>query len=330
MSVPRAIRSFLEYLRMPVARSAAQFGDEIEQEIAFHIAERAQEYITQGMSEDAAHRAARARFGDPARVAAECHVAAIGIPVLWHRVHLALTAVLMIVASGFWWTSTRSATDPRLLADSLPRSIASFLGHDWSGDITGTVLDDQGNPIRDAQILVVVKTWPDGSYFQRPYETRSDANGRFLIENVYPVNELYELQITALASTGALQSSYFENCRGELDPLAIELTRSVGFAVQIESQEGTLLSSIEVLPTMRLDTNGTEHSVYFDNAKSLMKRTDSSGRVVFPYFDRGDLATVLIRSSGGKWHSHDLFVPATSDVVKIRVSVNDKNEIEES
>lgn len=330
MSVLRAFRSFLEYLRMPVARSAAQFSDEIEQEIAFHIAERAQEYIAQGMSEDAAHRAARARFGDPARVAAECHVAAIGIPVLWHRAHLALTVVLMIVASGLWWTSTRSAAEPHLAAKSLPRSVASFLDHDWSGDIRGTVLDEQGNPISDAQVLVVVKTWPDGSYFQRPYEARSDAHGRFLIENVYPVDELYEVQITALAGTGALQSSYFENCRGELEPLSIELTRSVGFAVQVESREGNLLSSIEVLPTMRLDTKGTEHPVYFDNAKSLMKRTDLSGRVVFPYFDRGDLATVLIRSSGGKWHRRELFVPAASDVVKIRVSVNDKNEIEES
>ena len=73
-----AVKTFFQYLHTPAARSAEEFGDAIQQEIAFHIAERAQAYQADGMSEEDAARAALERFGDASRVAAECHRAAVG------------------------------------------------------------------------------------------------------------------------------------------------------------------------------------------------------------------------------------------------------------
>ncbi len=83
-------KSFLQYLRTPVARSAEEFGDAIEDEIAFHIEQRTQDYIATGMPADDVKLAALKKFGDASCVAKECHAAAVGDLAVWHRMHLRL------------------------------------------------------------------------------------------------------------------------------------------------------------------------------------------------------------------------------------------------
>ena len=85
--IAHAFKSLLEYLRAPAARSAEKLGDAIEEEIAFHLAERTREYLAQGMPEDEARSAAKAKFGNASQVATECHAADIDVPVFWHRLH---------------------------------------------------------------------------------------------------------------------------------------------------------------------------------------------------------------------------------------------------
>lgn len=310
-------RSFLQYLRAPVTRSADDFADAIEEEIAFHVAQRTQEHLAQGMPEPDARSAALTQFGDPSRVAAECHAAAIGVPLVWHRLHLSLTCLLLIL-SGFvavsWWTSQQ----PKPVA--LPPGIASILRHDWTGDIRGQALDEQGHPLRDAQILVVVKAWPDQSYFQRAYYAKTKSDGRFLIQDVYPIDEPYEVQLAAVAPDRVLKSSYYNRSVGALDPVVLSLPPSSAFAVQIESEQGTKLPDIEVLPRGRIEPDGTLHSVYFDSAQPLLKRTDREGRVDLSHFQPGDTASVLVRVANGEWQSREILVPDEGRVVAIRVS----------
>lgn len=323
-------KTLLRYLRTPAARSAEEFGDAIEKEIAFHIVERTRQYMADGMSEEDASRAALTRFGDASRVAAECHAAAVGGLAVWHRLHLTMTAVLAIAVGVLWLTSRRPSEGPLTVTSQLPPGIASLLDNDWTGDITGQILDEHARPIDGAHVLVVVKTWPDQSYFQRAYTAITDADGRFLIEDVHPVNERYAVQIAAVAENRVLKSSYYRRSVGTLEPVVFELPPSSGFALQVEAEQGGTLAGVEVLLHGRVEAVGTEHLVYFDSAQSLVKRTNVDGRVELPYFQPGDTANVLLRTSQGDWERRDIIVPAAGKVVTIRVSMEDEHPSEES
>lgn len=318
--IGHALKTLFCYLRAPAARSAQEFGDSIEDELAFHITERAGEYTANGMSAEDARRAALKRFGPPSRVAAECHAADVGGLALWHRLHLAMTAALAVAVGVLWFTSTRPGDGSLMLASKVPPGIMSMLDHDWTGDITGRIVDENGKPIDGAHVLVVVKTWPDQSYFQRAYAALSDAEGRFVIENVHPLNERFAVQIAALADNRVFKSSYYTRSSGVLEPVVLALPPSAGFALQVETAQGGPLAGVEVLPQSRVEAGGAEHLVYFDSAQSLVRRTDLRGRVELPYFTPGDTASVMLRAPNGEWRSRELIVPAAGEVATIRTS----------
>ena len=327
--IAHAIQSFLQYLRTPAVRSVEEFGDAIEEEIAFHVTERTRDYMAQGMSEDEAQRAAHAKFGNPSRVAAECHAAAIGAPVLWHRLHLALTTALTAAVMTIGFTSRSTGAAQNAIVQNLPSGIASMLDNDWTGSITGQIVDEQKQPIQQARVLVTVKTWPDGSYFQRAYTATTDANGGFLIQCVYPVNERYEVQIAAVAPGRALKSSYHGECRGVLEPVRLELPPASGLVLNIQSDEGTILTGVEVIPTSRVQTDGASHQVYFDSAQSLVQTTDNHGSVQLPYFQPGDTASLLLRTTNGDWQPYEVDVPTSGNIVTIRISSIPENHSRE-
>lgn len=328
--IGHAFKTLLSYLRAPARRTAEEFGDAIEEEIAFHVAERTREYVAQGLPEDEAKRQALARFGDASRVAAECHTASISGLVVWHRFHLAATAALTVAVALLWFKAFGPSHDGRLSLSQLPPGIASMLDNDWTGDIAGRILDERQQPLADAHVLVVVKTWPDGSYFQRAYSAVSDIDGRFRIDDVHPVNERFEVQIAAIAENRVLKSSYHSRTLGTLEPVVLELPPSSAFMLQVESNTGAALSGIEVLPHRRIETSGARHLVYFDSAQALRRQTDGAGRVLLSYFQPGEKGTVLIRTSPEDWESRDFTVPRAGETVTIHVTLKTENEAEET
>ncbi|HEX2475433.1 MAG TPA: permease prefix domain 1-containing protein, partial [Lacipirellulaceae bacterium] len=163
----RILNSMYRYLRAPAARSAEEFGNEIEEEITFHIAQRAGEYMSSGMSAEEARHKALERFGNASRYAAQCHLATIRGLATWHRLHLAMTVGLILAVAWLWFRSTGRGMGSLAEFAQLPPGIASMLDNDWTGDVRGRLVDERGRPVTSAHVLVVVKTWPDQSYFQR-------------------------------------------------------------------------------------------------------------------------------------------------------------------
>ena len=303
--LPKPIRTLWQYLRAPVAQSSDSLQQSIHDEIAFHIAERAAENLARGMSEEDARQAAVSRFGNPALVAADCQSTAASGLWLWHWLHLGMTAVLAVAVAAIWW----GGRTQEQAAAKLPPGIASMLDNDWTGDIAGKVVDETGRPLEQAHLLVVVKTWPDQSYFQRAYLSTTDQRGEFRIEDVYPLNDRYEVQIAAVADRRVLRSTYHGDGFGSLPPVVLTLPPSTGMTLQVESETGALLRDIEVLPQGRIEANGEAHLIYFDSAQSLVRRTDVTGCAELPYFQPGDTARLLLRVAKGEWIVREVVVP---------------------
>jgi hypothetical protein len=327
--VGRFLSSLYRYLRAPAARTAEQLGDEIQEELAFHLAQRTSEYVAGGMSEADARRKALERFGGASRYAVECHLAAVGELATWHRLHLAATIALAAVVGVLWFKATPHAGIPAQIAQ-LPPGIATMLDNDWTGDVRGRIIDDQGQPIHGAHVLVVVKTWPDQSYFQRAYTRLTGPDGQFLVEDVHPINERYAVQVAAIADNRVLKSSYRQHSRGAMESLEFELQASSAFRLKIEDEHGDTMSGVEVLPHGRVAAGGEEHIVYFDSAQPIIRVTDAHGRVDLPYFDPGDTATIMLRVPNGEWESRDLLVPADGQDATVRASSHTERRFKES
>lgn len=311
------LRSLKVYLGGPAARTADDLGDAIEREIAFHLAERQAEYVDRGMSIDEAEQAAVTRFGNPSRIAEECHAASTGGLALWHRAHLTMTILLATTVIALVYEACVRDRAGEFLSQ-LPPGIATMLDDDWTGDLSGRIRDGNGNPIGNAHVLAVVKAWPDGSYFQRAYSAMTNAAGDFLIENIHPVDARYAVQIAVVADERVLKSTYITRDGGTLDPVCFDLPASTGFALVVESAEGSGVADAEILLQSRIESDGTEHSLYFDSAQAIVRHTDSQGRIQLPHFLPGETACFLLRTAGGDWQPHEVVVPHDGDFARIR------------
>lgn len=187
-----------------------------------------------------------------------------------------------------------------------------------TGDIRGTVFDDQSEPIGSVHILAVVKTWPPNGYRQQAYMTTTDSRGQFTIEKVYPTGQKYEVQIAAIADGRLLESTYLSKDGAVLDPVTFRLESTASFAVRFMTADGQPVAGVEAFPHRRTDAEGDDHLVYFQGSDPIVQRSNAEGVVRLPYFQPGDSATVYVRFPDEDWQTRDLVIPSDQQVVLLQ------------
>ena len=275
-------------------------SESIRDEISFHLSETAARQVEQGIPVDEACRSAMTRFGDVDGVVRECAADSLATHSRWHRRHLALTVVLVIGAAilGAW--SYRVLNAPPWIGD---------------GDLVGQVVDELGKPVAGAHVLAVVKTWPQQAFRQLAYTAITGDDGMYRIDNVYPLDEKYAVQIAVIADERLLKSNYIDLRDGQLDPLNFKLQSTTPLAVRFESSDGRPMMGVHVFPCSRTDVNGQEHLVYFCSAGPIVEESDAEGRVTLPYFSPGDRAALYVRPPDGDWSTHETSIDASGEVV---------------
>ncbi|BBO34532.1 carboxypeptidase-like regulatory domain-containing protein [Lacipirellula parvula] len=275
-------------------------SDSIRDEIAFHLTETAARQAELGVSADEARRSAVERFGDVTGVIRECAADSAETHSRWHRRHLALTALLIAGAAALGAWSYRALNAPPWVGD---------------GDLVGQVVDEMGKPISGAHVLAVVKTWPQQAFRQLAYTAITGADGMYHIENVYPLDEKYAVQIAVIADERLLKSNYIDPRDGQLDPVDFKLQRTTPLAVRFESSAGQPAVGVHVFPFARIDTSGQRHAVYFCSAAPIVRESNAEGRVALPYFAPGDRAALYIRQATGEWETHNASIDDSGEVV---------------
>ena len=275
-------------------------SDSIRDEITFHLTETAARQAELGVSADEARCSAAERFGDVTGVIRECAADSAETHSRWHRRHLALTSLLIVGAAALGAWSYRAVNAPPWIGD---------------GDLAGQVVDEMGKPIAGAHVLAVVKTWPQQAFRQLAYTAITGADGMYRIENVYPLDEKYEVQIAVLADERLLQSNYSEDCSGEHSPIDFTLRSTTPLAVRFESPSGQPMVGVHVFPFARIDANGERHGVYFCSAAPIVRESNAEGRVALPYFAPGDRAALYVRQATGEWETHDASINDSGEVV---------------
>ncbi|HEY2252511.1 MAG TPA: hypothetical protein VGH74_15665 [Planctomycetaceae bacterium] len=131
---------------MPDAMATA---DEVGDELMFHFRKLVDEKLATGLSFDDAWMQAEKQFGPMRRYDYECRRGQLAQR--RKRRWLAVTVVLAVVCIAGW-----SVFETRREKQQDARRISGGF------DLTGTIVDDSNQPLENATLLIIRKTWPGG------------------------------------------------------------------------------------------------------------------------------------------------------------------------
>lgn len=297
--IDRWINELRDYIGSPRG-VPDRVSESIRDEIAFHLSESVGRRIEQGTTAEEAYDASLEQFGPIDGVVRACTSDAADVHSRWHRRHLAFTAMLLAAAAALGAWTYRAINAPPWIGD---------------GDLVGQVVDETGKPVSGAHVLAVVKTWPQEAFRQLAYTTVTGDDGTYRIDDIYPLDEEYAVQIAVLADQRVLKSNYIDPRKGELEPIDFRLQGATPLAVRFESPDGCPMMGVHVIPSSRTDANGDMHGVYFCSAGPIVEETDADGRVTLPYFSPGDRAAFFVRPPGGEWLTEEAWIDASGEVV---------------
>lgn len=321
MNLKFLLQTLRQYLRMPWTAYASDAGDELRQELEFHLMSSAHDHQRTGLSIEESHKAALARFGDLNNVLRGCSDVFTSGQLFWHRAHL-LTTMALVFFVG--WLFVR-ATQPQMIQtqNQIPEAATGYSFEESAGDILGSVKGLEGEAVSQANVIAVVKTWPPGGFRQQSYMTTTDADGSFCIEDVYPPDHKYETQVSVVAEGRLLTSRYTSMTTGYLENHQFELAPTNPFAIRFETDGGEPLQNVAVFPSARIDQQGNRHQVYFLGSEPIVIHSDEHGQIPITQFLPGEEVAVAVQFPGKSWQVRELVVPAANQVVVMTPSTFD-------
>lgn len=318
--IRNGIRTLMAYLHLPPIVHTARELDETRQEIEFHLSASAQDNLDSGMDSQKSEQAALQRFGDVNTVVEECCNVSFSKHIFWHRIHQTLTLILICVVGSLWFYTRNK---PAKKTDLSAMAASGYSLAETSGDLRGTVVNSQGKPVNAAHVLAVVKTWPNQGFRQNSYTATTRADGTFLIEDVYPPEQDYEVQIATLADNHLLQSEYISMRKGILEPFRFQLSETSPFVLRFETSDGTPIAGVSAFPFERVEHDGHEHCVYFSSAQPVVRQSSATGKISMPHFRPGEQITVYVRFPESDWQTRRLTVPDRAQEFVLTPTSND-------
>ncbi|MGH7136961.1 MAG: permease prefix domain 1-containing protein [Pirellulales bacterium] len=294
----------------------------IDDELMFHFRSLVDENLAQGMSADAAWRAAQDRFGSLRHYSDECRRVLTGAHPMLQRFSTVGLVVLSLVV-GWLLVEVRSL---RQAAAMTPLQIAQKNGADATAkgeaaskqnDLSGTVVDHKGTPVPDAHVLVILKTWPNDRYRQQDFASKTDKEGQFRFAKLVPADGQRAVHLAVVKEGYALKSTYDLKKAGEkmtTDNLKLQLDDAAPVTLVVRDARGGAAAKAGVIPFRRKTAGGEEHLLYFQAAKPIEITADAEGRIRLGYFQRGDQAEVYIRLPGKEWEQHPVAISEKGDV----------------
>jgi hypothetical protein len=314
---------FRNWFRGAQAPSVDQAEEEIDEELMFHLRSLVDDELAGGSTFDTAWDRARGRFGSLRRYTDACRGVAAGN----HRVRqmlLALSLLLSVAIAGWLLLEVRSLRQEQL---RLAAATASQPAHSVDievvrDDLAGRVVDRQGEPIRNASVAVILKTWPGGWYRQEAFSATSDADGEFRLAHLIPRDGQYAIQAAVVTTGYALTSTYRlieEGSHPLPDPVMLQCDVASQITLVVHDEFGRPVANARVTPHSRLDRSGASHVVYFQASRPFQASSDAEGRVPMGCFEKGDRAEIYVQIPGEDWELRSIEIPHDSDMIIVTI-----------
>lgn len=314
-------------------RPSEEIEEDVRAELEFHLYELADELQLQGHQESDARRLATERFGNVDAYVRECQRIKRGNQIVLQRILVATSLALVVFVGLLAWRTFALAADQQHLIAQLEqtqaelanlrqpqREIASLAP---TTTVTGRVLTKQGEPIANAHLLAIYKTWPGGSYHQESLHTTTSDSGEFTLPKELRTSGKHALQLAVVADGYAFESLYEMNPAEGLNglpPIDFRLAKATPLRVQLLDSNGEGIANAEVFLQDRMAADGARHGIYFQGSEVVHQRTDADGFVTLATSSAGDRVILLARVRGEDWQMFDAEVREGRESVVLTLS----------
>lgn len=246
-----------------------------------------------------------------------------GVRVMLQR-FLAIGLMIVGLLVGLLFFEVRALRRQQMAAVQRPSVGTAGLGASQSelSDLAGQVVDFEKNPLPYVDLLVILKTWPDGRYRQQAFSAKTNNKGHFRLKNLVPLAVRHAVQVAALCEGYALQSVYHlrpDGATRPLEPVKFELAKATLVTLLIQDGQGRPVPNVRIAPASRKSPDGQEHLVYFQASAPVHLASDAQGRVALRWFSDGDQAELLLRVRDEDWESRIVDISRRRSVVEISV-----------
>jgi len=320
-------------------RSAAKAAEEIDDELSFHVRALVEENMARGMLEEEAWKTARQQFGSVEQYAQQTWEIDMGNQLLMQRLMIAGLLILAVLCGMMWFHLDRlQGRHSELLTQNntileqnakLTKMVEQLAQNQPEkpiqlSDFSGRVVDSAGKPLEDVQLLVILKTWPNGRYHQEAFHTKTNSAGQFNMPKFVPVNRQYGIHVAAIKGGYAFKSAY-QMKEGDAikEPEAVEfaLPAASKFNLVLQDAAGKPVPSALVAPASRQSENSdSQELVYFQATEPVRAKANAQGEVELPYFGPGDKAKVFLKLPGHDWEEKEFVVAPNADRVLLSVA----------
>jgi len=313
-------------------------GGDVNDELMFHFRGLVNDRLAEGLPFEAAWERAEQQFGSVRRYDSECRALDAAQRFNWRPL---LLLVSLGVVAWAWWSAVelpgrRLGSELRLLRQEVqalrdvqlarterpsespvpPQTPAPV-------DLAGAVEGADGKPLTEATILVILKTWPGGRYRQEAFTATTDADGRFQLPHLVPMDGQYAILVAALKDGFAFKSTY-QLKRGQPvaqpDPIVLTLEQASHVTVVLRDADGQPIADALVAPSERKSRQGEDHLIYFQGSEPARRTTDAQGRVRLDCFLAGDQAEIYVQLPGDNWNSRRFEISGDDSVVELAAS----------
>lgn len=185
-------------------------------------------------------------------------------------------------------------------------------------DLTGVVTTASGEPLADADVLLVIKTWPNNRFRQNDKAVKTNGEGRFTLKRAIPLDGQYGVNAAVVAPGHAIASRYVlvEDPAGEPpEDFDFRLNPSTPIQLRLTNAGGEPLAKTFVAPRGRNDADNEDHVVYFQGSRAAWRKTDDNGVAEIDWFAAGDFGTIATKPRGADWQEHNFETPSDPDQV---------------
>ncbi len=186
------------------------------------------------------------------------------------------------------------------------------LDGDSNGSLLGKVTDSGGDPIANARVLLVHKSWPNNRYQQRVFDTTTDDKGAYRFPDQFTSDMRNAFLVTIFADGHEMQSTYEVIDEGaEVPAFDFGLNSVDPTSLTFVDASGDPLADTPVFVNRRQTDDGDEHVAYFQNNDGATWNTDGAGQLSLGFFAPGDEVRFAVQIDG-EWQEATVTIADTS------------------
>jgi Carboxypeptidase regulatory-like domain len=279
---------------------------DLHDEFEFHIQSLASELVEQGWTAEDARQEAERKFGCRARIERECQSIQRGAWG-WVSRFLMVGVVVSIVCIGsLTYSLIALKTQNELLrsklrlvdavANSNPNTTAEPIRPPIASlqeklSLTGKVVDEKGNPIPNAKIILIHKSWPNQTYRQEGDDSETDENGGFEFPDLYATSSQNAFLVSVFADGFEMKSEYVTvKAKKKVSLFEFKLKAAKPITFTFLNEEGAPLAETDVALLGR-KAGTKEFMIYEQSAEAAKMTTDANGKLKVNYLRTGDIAS---------------------------------------